>query len=87
MLKVATEVGGADQQRARNLAHVMGALVLVADALLFGVAVVAARARVHARYGHKRGGVFGAVFRPTDAYNPVFQRLTHHFQHVTRKFW
>ena len=53
MLKVATEVGGADQQRARNLAHVMGALVLVADAFLLRVAVVPARARIHTGHEHK----------------------------------
>ena len=86
MLKVATEVGGADQQRARNFAHVLGALVLVADAFLLRVPVVPARARIHARHQHKRGGVFGTVFRPTDTYNPVFQRLPHHLQNGAIEF-
>ena len=64
----------------------MGTLVLVADAFLLGVPIVPAWARIHRRNEHKRGGIFGAVFRPTDTYNPVFQRLTHHLQHTSRKF-
>ena len=55
------------------------ALVLVADAFLLGMPIVSAGARIHARHEHERGGVFGAVFCPTDTYYPVFQRLTHHF--------
>ena len=66
------------QQRARNLAHVVGTLVLVADALLLGVPIVPARARIHRSHQHERGGIFRRVFRPTDAYNPVLQRLAHH---------
>jgi len=41
------------EQRARNLAHVVGALILVADALLLGVAIVPARARIHRGHEHK----------------------------------
>ncbi len=74
------------QQRARNLAHVVGALILVADALLLGMPIVPARARIHRSHEHKRGGVFGAVFRPTDTYYPVLQRLTHHLQHTSIEF-
>ena len=55
------------------------ALVLVADAFLLGVPVVPARARSHTRHEHKRGGIFGTVFRPANTYYPVFQRLPHHF--------
>ena len=50
----------------------VGALVLVADALLLGVALVPAGARIHARHEHERGGVFGAVFCPANTYYPVF---------------
>ena len=74
------------QQRPTDLAHVVRALILVADALLLGVPIVPAWARIHARHKHERGGIFGTVFRPTDAYNPVFQRLPHHLQHISRKF-
>ena len=41
------------EQRARNFAHVVGALVLVADAFLLGVAVVPARARIHRSHQHE----------------------------------
>ena len=41
------------EQRARNLAHVVGALVLVADAFLLGVPIVPARARIHAGHQHE----------------------------------
>ena len=41
------------QQWARNLAHVVVALVGRADALLGGVAEVAARARIHRSHKHK----------------------------------
>ena len=41
------------KQRARNLAHVMAALVLVADALFLGMPIVPARARIHAGHQHK----------------------------------
>ena len=58
----------------------MRALVLVADALLLGVPIVPARARIHARHEHKRRGIFGRVFRPTDTDNPVLQRLPHDLQ-------
>jgi len=74
------------EQRARNLAHVVGALVLVADAFLLGMPIVPARTRIHRRNEHERGGVFGAVFCPTDTYNPVFQRLTHHLQNGAIEF-
>ena len=64
----------------------MRALVLVADALLLGVTIVPAGARIHARHEHERRGIFGRVFRPTDTYNPVLQRLPHHLQHISREF-
>ena len=38
------------EQWARNLAHVMRALVLIADAFLLGVAVVTAGAWIHRGY-------------------------------------
>ena len=68
---VVVEIDGLDfdlqddavEQRARNLAHVVGALVLIADAFLLGMPVVSAWARIHARHKHERGGVFGAVLR------------------------
>ena len=41
------------QQWARNLAHVVVALVGSADALLGGVAVVPAGTRIHARHEHE----------------------------------
>ena len=72
------------EQRARNLAHVVGALILVADAFLLGVPIVPARARIHRSHEHKRGGIFGAVFRPTDAYDPILQQLTHNLKHISR---
>ena len=75
------------EQRTRNLAHVMRALVLVADAFLLWMAIIPAWARIHRGHEHERGGVFGRVFRPTDAYNPVLQRLPHHLQHASIKFW
>ena len=49
----------------------VGALVLVADAFLLGVPVVPARARIHARHEHKRGRIFGRIFRPRNRNNPV----------------
>ena len=68
------------EQRARNFAHVVGALVLVADAFFLGVPIVPARARIHARHEHKRRGILRRIFCPTDTDNPVLQRLAHHFQ-------
>ncbi len=59
------------EQRARNLTHIVRALILVADALLLGVPIVPARARIHRSHEHERGRVFCRIFRPTDAYNPV----------------
>ena len=52
------------EQWARNLAHVVGALVLVANAFLLGMPVVPARAWIHTRHEHERGGIFGRIFRP-----------------------
>ena len=74
------------EQRARNLAHVVGALVLVADAFLLGVAVVPARARIHRGHEHERGGIFRRILRPTDTYYPVLQRLPHHLQNGAIEF-
>ncbi len=59
------------EQRARNLAHVVRALVLVADAFLLGMTVVPARARIHRSHKHERGGVLGTIFCPTNTNNPV----------------
>ena len=47
------------EQRTRNFAHVVGALVLVADAFLLGMSIVPAWARIHRSHEHKRGGIFG----------------------------
>ncbi len=58
----------------------MRALVLVADALLLGVPVVPARARIHRRHKHERRRVLCRIFCPTDTNNPVLQRLPHHLQ-------
>ena len=85
-LQVRAEVGGAVEQRARNFAHVVGALVLVADAFLLGMPIVPARARIHARHEHKRGGVFGRIFCSTNTDNPVLQRLPHHLQNGAIEF-
>ena len=41
------------EQRARNLAHIVRALVLVADARLLGVPIVPARARIHRSHQHE----------------------------------
>ena len=37
-------------------------LILVADALLLGVPIVPARARIHARHEHKRRGILCRIF-------------------------
>ena len=74
------------EQRTRNLAHIMRALVLVADALLLGMTVVATRARVHRSHEHERSRIFRRVFRPRNRNNPVLQRLAHHLQDISRKF-
>ena len=66
------------EQRTRNLAHVVRALILVADALLRGVAIVPARARIHRRHEHERGRVFGRVLGSANGNHPVLQRLPHH---------
>ena len=60
----------------------LGALVLVADALLLGVPVVPSCC-----HEHERGGVFGTIFCPADTYNSVFQRLAHHLQNGAIEFW
>ena len=49
------------QQRARNLAHVVVALVGRADALLGWVSIVTARTRIHRGHEHERGGVVNAI--------------------------
>ena len=74
------------KQRARDLAHVVGALVLVADALLLGVPIVPARARIHARHEHKRRGILRRIFCPTDTDNPVLQRLPHDLKDTAIEF-
>ena len=91
---VVVEIDGLDldlqvdavEQRTRNFAHVVGALVLVADAFLLGMPIVPARARIHARHEHKRGGILGRIFRPRNRNYPVLQQLPHHLQHISRKF-
>ena len=83
---VVVEIDGLDldlqvdavEQRARNLAHVVGALILVADAFLLGVTIVPARARVHRSHEHKRRGIFGRILGSTNGYHTVLQRLSHH---------
>ena len=52
-------------------------LVLIADALLLGVPIVPARARIHRGHQHKRRWVLCRIFCPTDTNNPVLQRLPH----------
>ena len=74
------------QQRPRNLAHVVGALVLVAYAFLLGMPIVTARARIHRRHEHKRRGILRTVFRPRNRYDPVLQRLPHHLQNGAIEF-
>ena len=74
------------QQWARNLAHIVVTLVGRADALLGGVAVVAARARIHRCHEHERGGVVDAVLGTADADVAVLQRLPHHLKHRAVKF-
>ena len=69
-----------------QVAAKVGVLVFVADTHLLGMPIVPARARIHRRHEHERSGIFGRVFRPTDAYHPVLQRLAHHLQDISRKF-
>ena len=65
----------------------MRTLVLVADAFLLGMPIVSARARIHRGHQHERRGVFRRIFRPTNTYYPVLQRLTHHLQNGTIELW
>ena len=64
----------------------MRALILVADALLLGMPIVPARARIHRSHQHKRRGILCRIFCPTDTNNPVLQRLTHHLQNGAIEF-
>ena len=74
------------EQRARNLAHIMRALVLVADALLRGVPIVPARAWIHRGHEHERRGVFGRILGSANGNHPVLQRLPHHLKHTSIEF-
>ena len=74
------------EQRARNLAHIVGALVLVADAFLLGMPIVATRARIHTGHQHKRSRILSRILCPANTYNPVFQRLPHHLQNGAIEF-
>ena len=73
------------EQRSADLAHVLRALVVGAHTLLVWVAVVAAGARVHRGHEHKRGRVFGGIFRPGDADHAVLEWLSHHLEHAARE--
>ena len=64
----------------------MRALVLVADALLRGVPIVPARARIHRRHEHERGRVFGRVLGSANGNHPVLQRLPHDLQNGAIEF-
>ena len=75
------------QQRARNLAHILMALVRRADALLCWVSIVSARAWIHTRHEHERGGIVDAVLGSADADVAVLQRLTHHLKHRAVELW
>ena len=75
------------QQRARDFAHVVGALILVADAFLLGMPIIAAGARIHRSHEHERGGILGRILGARNSDHPILQRLAHHLQHVSRKFW
>ena len=51
-----------------------------------GVSEISAWAWVHTCHHHKRGRVFHAVFCSGNAYNAVFKRLSHHFEHRAIEF-
>ena len=65
----------------------MGALVVGADALFLEMPEIAARAEIHTRYEHERGGVLGGIFGATDADDAVLQRLPHYFEHRAQELW
>lgn len=67
-------------QRTGNLGHVAAALAGGADAVVGGVAVVAAWAGVGTCHKHERAGVFRGVFCTRDGYLAVLQRLAEHLQ-------
>ena len=73
------------EHRAADFAHIVRTLVFVAHAGLLGMAVVAARARVHTRHEHERGGVLGGVAGSRNRYHAVLKRLPHHLEHRPRE--
>ncbi|OQA25721.1 MAG: hypothetical protein BWY59_01664 [Verrucomicrobia bacterium ADurb.Bin345] len=73
------------QQRTRNLVAISLNLNRRATALAFRIAVMAARARVHRRHEHEAARERHAGRRAGDGDQAVFQRLTHHLEHVAVK--
>ena len=68
------------EQRTGDFAEVALDLSGGADAVVGGVAVVAAGAGVARGNEHERGGELYAVLGPRDADFAVFERLAHHFE-------
>ena len=57
-----------------------------ADALLCGVVIVAAWAGIHRRHEHKSCGIVDGIFSARDRDVTVFERLAHHFEHLSAEF-
>ena len=68
------------EQRAGDFVHVTLYLAGSADAMMGGIAIVAAGTGVHGGDEHERAGVLHVVFGTADGDDPVFQRLTHHLK-------
>ena len=66
--------------KARDFPHILMPLMRCADALLSGMSVVAARARIHRRHEHKRCWIVDAIFCTADADVAVLKRLPHHLK-------
>ena len=54
--------------------------------VLDGVAVIAARTRVHRAYKHEFGGESNGALCPAYRHKLIFQRLAQHFQHRVSEF-
>ena len=70
------------EQRSRNAVEILLHGSGGAGALFGGMVVVATRAGVHAGYEHEAGGIVDGVFRPCHGDMAVFERLTHHLEHL-----
>ena len=68
------------EQGAGDFGEVSGDLSRGADAVVGGVAVIAAGTGVHGCHEHERAGVFHGVIGPGDGDFSVFERLSQHFE-------